>query len=539
MIIPAKNPDQDFFTHQSENSSLGDADEWELRISKLVGLEAESLSVTREVESESTNSPSSLPAPSELTTEQSLSSNPFAKLGFVATAILAIVLVAGGFLSQLMNTNNQKPKQHNTVSLELPASTQKTSNSQDLEGEIETLKTKLSLSEQAAAVKLAQQSLRREKIISPTQPAVPQNPRTNAFADRQRTVYARTPTPVSTVYVPRIVTVERIIRVPYPQQPSLAQTSLPPQPIATKPTTQPLVNITPPPTPKPVPEAARTEKLGSDTQVAVNNKPNVNPPMPTYPKNDQIPQSRINPQPLPTPKPQPSAVNQVVQPSPKTIAVGTSAKAVLATAVFGESSKSTNSDKNSDNKNVFVVRLKEPLKAVDGAIAVPANTELLTEIRSLSEQGWLQLDIVKIITINKGNFSEKTVPQNAMIIRAPQGKPLIASQFPNRGSSILSMDLGIFVLGGLGKAAELSNRSESQVVTTNAAGTIISNTNPQRNIWAGVLEGGMNTVVPQIIQRNQQAISQMSQRSNVWFLPAGTEVEIYVNQVMQFNDNLR
>ncbi len=208
---------------------------------------------------------------------------------------------------------------------------------------------------------------------------------------------------------------------------------------------------------------------------------------------------------------------------------GSNAKAVLATAVFGETTKS----KSSDRTTVFVVRLKEPLKAVDGAIAIPANTELLTQMSSISDQGLLQLDVVKAMVPNQGKLIEKSIPDNALMIRAPQGKPLIANQFPNRGSSIASMDIGLFVLGGLGKAAELINRSESQVVTTSGSSTIVSNTNPQRNILAGVFEGGMNTVVPQIAQRNQQAISQMSQRTNVWFLPAGTAVEIYANQAIQ------
>ncbi|MDZ8055051.1 MAG: TrbI/VirB10 family protein [Aulosira sp. ZfuCHP01] len=531
MIIPSERPLKDLLTPQSEKSSLEvDSDEWELRIATLVGLEAESLSVDAEVVAESTNLQPSLTQPSEVKTEQSLSSNPFAKLGLVATATLAVVLIAGGFFSQLMSTNNQKPENNNIASLEIQPPTKKESSYQDFEGEVDTLKTKLALTQQAEAVKLAQQQLRSGKPISASQLAVKQNSQPDAFPYR-RTVIQRIPTPISTVYVPQIKTVERLIRVPYTQQTRLSQPSLSPQPIGRKVTTQPLVNVTPPPTTNPIQESTRLANVG---QASVTYQPHVNTTTPTNQINNQIPQSTINPQAEQTPRQQTSVVSQGVQQSPKSLAVGSHAKAVLATALFGETSKSTNSDKDSDNKNVFVVRLKEPLKTVDGAIAIPANTELLTEIRSLSEQGFLQLDVVKIVMNNNGNLSEKSLPQNAMMIRAPQGKPLIANQFPNRGSSILSMDIGLFVLGGLGKAAELSNRTESQVVTTNAGGTIISNTNPKRNILAGALEGGMNTVVPQIAQRNQQAISQMSQRTNVWFLPAGTAVEIYVNQVMQF-----
>lgn len=219
---------------------------------------------------------------------------------------------------------------------------------------------------------------------------------------------------------------------------------------------------------------------------------------------------------------------------PKSLAVGSSAKAVLATAVFGETSRSSSSGNNDESgKNLFVVRLKEPLKSVDGAIALSKTTELLTEINSISEQGLLKLNVLKVVSQSNQNITEISLPSNALTIRAPHGKPLIANQFSQGNGSIAGMDAGLFILGGLGKLADLSNRTESQVITTTSGSTVVSNTNPKRNILTGVLEGGINSLVPQITQRNQQAISQLMQRTNIWFLPAGTELQVYVNQSMQ------
>ena len=229
----------------------------------------------------------------------------------------------------------------------------------------------------------------------------------------------------------------------------------------------------------------------------------------------------------------------------KSVAVGANAKAVLATAVFGETTRSRSNDDKDENKNVFVVRLKQPLKSVDGQIALPANTEFLTEIRSISEQGLLQLDVTKVIKQNNGNSTEISLPSNAITIRAPQGRPLIANQFSGKGASTTGLDVGLFVLGAAGKVGEVLNRPDTEIkcpknnvsTTSNSDNTYpycFQTTDNRRNILAGLLEGGMNTVVPQIAQRNQQAISQMMQRSNVWFLAAGKDVEIYVNQSMQF-----
>ncbi|MBD2166319.1 hypothetical protein H6G04_18145 [Calothrix membranacea FACHB-236] len=504
--------------------------DWEVRMAKLVGLENEDLPLTSDEEAEELvifESP--IAQPESVKTEQSLSSNPFAKLGLVGTTTLAVVLVAGGFLTQMMNGSSQKAKKKNTSpDVKSPV----VSESPQPELEIETLKTKLALTEQAEAVKLAQQQLRGIQI--PPQP----------IASR----------PAIKSNAPRIVTVERIVDVPQPPQTAVNSQPLPPPQIVAaqpniKPEIKPVVNATPKPKLDPYQMWASLAKLGSYGQVGSNNQaqadvnnletastPNTNTP--------EMAQQANNSQPEATPTPETTTENPAEQStiiaakegkqSEKSIAVGSSVKGVLATAVFGQTMNAGSNNEDETPQNTFVVQLQQPLKSADGKVAIPAGTELLTEIRSLSDQGLLQLDVVKAIAKNGNEMTENSLPSNAMIIRGANGKPLLAQQFPNRGSSIAGMDLGMFVLGGLGKAAELMNRSESQVVTTNAGGTVVSSTNPQSNLLAGVLEGGMNTVVPQIAQRNQQAAAEMMQRTNVWFLPAGTEVEIYVNQPIEF-----
>ncbi|MEH2327604.1 hypothetical protein [Nostoc sp.] len=537
--IPAQTPPQNGFTlttddRQPEVESV----DWESRMSRLVGFEEESSSDTQGSE-DSATPPESLSLPQEVQTKQALSSNPFAKLGLVGAATLAIVLVGGVFLSQLMSGSNQKPK--TIVSPPVQQQPTDESISQQMEGQIDTLKTKLALTEQAEMVKAAQQQLRIAKstpTVALQQPSV-----------RQKVI----PTPPPTAYVPRTVTIERIIRVP------TSQPSLSPQPPVVKPNTQPVVNVTPvtpPSPPSPFEEWARLAKLGSYGQVNPSNQPTSNIATLEPANNAQPQQETPNPDPEQTPQtsqPENSAVSQAQPQGQKSVAVGSSAKALLATAIFGETSNKSGGGGDADEaKNVFVIRLKEALKSTDGTIALPANTEFLAEIGSLSEQGLLQMNVVKVISQNNGNSTERSLPNNAIILRGTQGKPLIANKFPGQSSSIASMDAGLFVLGGIGKAAELVNRADTeyQLVNTppvlNNDGTTTTTTNAQpyqqyipvtknrRNLAAAVLEGGMNSVVPQIAQRNQQAIAQMSQQTNVWFLPAGTNIEIYVNQPTQF-----
>ncbi|MBG1269878.1 TrbI/VirB10 family protein [Nostoc sp. WHI] len=529
--IPAETPPKNLHTLTTDDRQLQSVEsfDWESRMARLVGFEEESSSTdTQPSEDSASSTEQPLSQPQEVKTAQPLSSNPFAKLGLVGAATLAVVLVAGVFLTQLMNPSSRKP---NIVSPQVRSQPTNESNAQRLEAEVETLKTKLALSEQAESVKAAQQRLRIAKS-TPTvalQPAPPVSSR-----GIQRVI----PTPPPTVYVPRTVTVERIVRVPVSQpMPS-------PQLPVVKPDPQPVVNITPPPPPTALEEWTRLAKLGSYGQVNVTDKPNNIAAVPA-PANDTQPQEQPPSNTDPTPE-----VSQGQPQGDKSVAVGTSAKAVLATAIFGETTRQKGSE-GEEEKNVFVVKLKEPLKSRDGAIAVPANTEFLAEIRSLSEQGLLQMNVVKVISQNDGNLIERSLPNNAIIIRAPKGKPFIANKFPSQSSSIASMDIGLFVLGGISKAAELVNRSDTRLVyapynnpnndTNDGANNTNNNgfgypttiTENRRNLAAGVLEGGLNSVVPQIAQRNQQAIAQASQQTNIWFLPAGTNVELYVNQTTQ------
>ena len=530
--IPTETPLQNGFTlttddRQPEVESL----DWESQMSRLVGFEEESSSATNPEGSEDSATPQeSISQPQEVQTQQSLSSNPFAKLALVGAATLAIVLVGGVFLSRLMSTSNQKPK--TIVSPEVRSQPIDESSSQQLEGEVDTLKTKLALTEQAQLVKAAQQQLR---IAKSTPTVALQKPSVSSI-DRQNVI----PTPAPTVYVPQPVAAAPIVKAPaYQPLPS-------PQLPVVNPNTQPVVNTTPPSPPSPIEEWMRLSKLGSYGQVNASNQPVAAASEPVNNTQEQTP----NPNASQTPQQPDPVVSQAQPQGQKCLAVGSSAKAVLATAIFGESSKGGGGGGGGgdadENKNVFVIRLQEPLKCKDGTIALSANTEFLTEIRSLSDQGLLQMNVVKVISQNNGNPTEQSLPNNAIILRGTQGKPLIANKFPSQSSSIASMDAGQFLFGGLSKAAELINRPDTVVYpltsqtndpnTGNSTGTtttLTTITENRRNLAAGVVEGGLNSVGAQIAQRNQQAIAQMSQQNNVWFLPAGTKIEIYVNQPTQ------
>ncbi|WP_445634674.1 TrbI/VirB10 family protein [Nostoc sp. DSM 114161] len=485
------------------SSSSEDSSEFESKMARLVGLEEEKSVDSGVIAENSVLLELESPELEKVVTDESFSSNPLAKLALVGGINLFIVVLVGAFLSHLISYKNQKPKS-NIVNFTVESQPTQ-SRQQILENEIEILKTKLALTEQAQTVTKAQQNLRiPATLIS----------KVKVQSSKHLTASkARISTPVRTVIIASRIQNPNSQKVTHSQNIATFTPAPPPSIINT--------NAKPSP-PDPLQEWANLAKLGSYGEVYVTAQFGVNP-ISSQPENTNVASQSINSNSNPNP-------TQELQ-KLKVVKVGSTAKAVITTIIFGETNQ------KQENKNIFIVRLKEPLKATDGTIALPKDIELLTKIDSISERGLLQLNVIKFISDNNGKLIETSLPNNAIIIHSIEGKPLIASKYSNSGSSIASMDAGLFVIAGVQKAAELLNRGN----TTYQYRDINNNNNPQiftndnqRNIAAGIVEGGLNYVVPQIAQRNQQAITQMLQKTNVWFLPAGKEVEIYVNHTVQF-----
>ncbi len=167
--------------------------------------------------------------------------------------------------------------------------------------------------------------------------------------------------------------------------------------------------------------------------------------------------------------------------------------------------------------------------AADNSVALPAKTQLIVELRSLSESGLLRLVAVAAIVQQDGQQYEVTLPENAIAIRGAEGKPLIAQKLSNKKREIGRRDAARFAIGAIGRAAGLINRPRSESVASKSGGFSRSTQNNDPDLLAGVLEGGADAILDDIDERNEEAISAIEQRPDVLFLKAGTKVEVFVN----------
>ena len=107
-----------------------------------------------------------------------------------------------------------------------------------------------------------------------------------------------------------------------------------------------------------------------------------------------------------------------------------------------------------------------------------------------------------------------------------------------RKGEIARRDAQTFAVGSLAKVGKVLNQPKEQQISTssgfNGTNSFSSIRRSRENILGAVLEGGFEPLTQQILKRNQQALQKIQQREDVWYVKAGTDVQILVNESFQF-----
>jgi Bacterial conjugation TrbI-like protein len=176
----------------------------------------------------------------------------------------------------------------------------------------------------------------------------------------------------------------------------------------------------------------------------------------------------------------------------------------------------------------FIARLEQSLKDMDGNEVIPQGAEIVIAVRSLEPRsGMAELTALQMIINNQ----EYAPPIGAITLRGPNGNPLIADKFQDKGKDIAAADRSMFFFGALSKVGELLNRTDSNVVIT-AGGSSSSSSSGKPNVLGGVLQGGFGALAQQQQQRNQQWLQEIIQRPDIRYIPAGKELSLYINQTV-------
>lgn len=221
----------------------------------------------------------------------------------------------------------------------------------------------------------------------------------------------------------------------------------------------------------------------------------------------------------------------------RSLRVGDSAQGQLVTPVIWAGNEAragaTKSTQESPTGEKFIVQLQEPLTDKGGFVTLPIGTQIVAQVVEVNESGWLKLNVSQVVVDNQ----EYMLPPGAISIRGVDGQPLMASKWGDRGSAIASGDISTFLFGSLSRVGQVLTQPDSQSSTTTSGFGFSSSTTNQsggRNLLGAILDGGFTPLTQQILKRNEQRIQELTSRPDVWYVPTGTNVQVFVNQSFEF-----
>jgi Bacterial conjugation TrbI-like protein len=439
---------------------------------------------------------------------------PMPKMGMAALLLLPVMVIAGVFLtgggrseqvqSTALGNANQPPAKP-------PESVGK--NGEPMQQEIARLKAKSALDGQAKLEKqLAKQPNNKsvKTVQNPTsaKPTVAPSPQPQ-------------PTLATTVAIrsepPKIATapVSRPEVIPIRESRSILRTQTVDRSATTAPSDEPIIN--------PQERWQQLVRLGS--YGSVRPESSAMPESIVQAKTDSItePQAKLT-----TWERQDVAADPTINPlppapQPTSLIAGTNAAAVFETPLVLD-------DRKSNDR--FTIALSEAIPDATGKIALPANTKLTVQVEGISQTGRVQLSATTATWKQEGQTKEMTLPTGAIQIRGDRGRPLMAQQFEDKGKELAALDRGQFILSAIRGASGQLIQSSTRV-QTGGGSTVVTQENQRPNVLAGALQGGTDTLLTTIGERNKRAAEEIQQRLPIRYIAAGTPVQVFVNQSVQ------
>jgi Bacterial conjugation TrbI-like protein len=206
----------------------------------------------------------------------------------------------------------------------------------------------------------------------------------------------------------------------------------------------------------------------------------------------------------------------------KSILVGTSAKGSTVTPILWNAGNSSTAK--------FILKLEEPIRDNTNQSAIPAGTQLVVMVKPTGANvGFAELEVISVIIQGK----EFTPPVGMLTVRDDQNGLLIGEDYFKRNEQIASRDSLNILTGALGRVGQVLNQPSSTISSV-GIGSTTTVTNQSPSILGAVLEGGFQSLPATWSQRNQQALQEIANKPNVYTIPQGRSVRIFVNQTLEF-----
>lgn len=212
---------------------------------------------------------------------------------------------------------------------------------------------------------------------------------------------------------------------------------------------------------------------------------------------------------------------------PQYLVVGSFANATLITPLLASQTTNNGAREQVDPLR-FVAVLDEPLYSNTGKIAIPAKTQLIIAVSSVSPSSRVSAEVVAIIK----DKTEYPISPGVISVLGKAGEPLIARPFDNKGPEIAKYDLTLGSLAGLAQLGEIINEPDEEVVEDLPFGGTRTrrSRNNNRSLEGAFIEGLFGNLTQSIGERTDTSIKEIISRPVDWYVPKNTEITIEVNK---------
>jgi Bacterial conjugation TrbI-like protein len=232
--------------------------------------------------------------------------------------------------------------------------------------------------------------------------------------------------------------------------------------------------------------------------------------------------SAIAPRPVSSPNPTSITPTNFLTSSAKQVLVGTEVKAELETPIAWSSNPPTN--------RRFIVRVTEALKASNGVVIIPDNSFVVVRVDRADNSGLIELSASSVLMVQGDRQVEKPLPNGVVIVSDRRGRPLVAD---SQDHSNFWSSLGTAALAGIGSAAELYNRPNSQTITSGSGFSSITQSSDP-DYGAAFVQGGTESLLSALQNQQEQAQQEAEQAPPVFVIDQGTKLRLYVNSSFSF-----
>lgn len=206
----------------------------------------------------------------------------------------------------------------------------------------------------------------------------------------------------------------------------------------------------------------------------------------------------------------------------KSILVGTSAKGSTLTPILWNGGASSSAK--------FIIKLDEAISDNSGQMALPSGSQLVVIAKTVSNSLALaDLEVVSVVI----NGNEYTAPIGAITVRDDNNGLLIGEDYFRRNEQTAGRDFLSVITGAASSVGQALNRPTSSF-SFNGLGGSTTVSNQGRDLLGAALEGGFKDLPTIWTQRNQQALQEIASKPNVYQIPKGKAVRIFINRTIDF-----